>query len=72
MMGIDTTDYDSLDMGEQKAWGELKQMFDAVPTEGLFTLFYGTASERDQLMDDLGLARESWWMLGVLRLDPHD
>ena len=71
-MNIDTTDWDSMIPSEQKAWKELKQTLDSIPAEGLYTFFHGSVSDRDQLMDDLSNARESWWLLGVLRLDPHD
>ncbi len=56
------------DNGELQAWVELKLTLDTIPAESLSTFFHGSASERDQLMDDLGLARESWWLLGVLSI----
>lgn len=68
-MGIDKTDWDSMIPDEQKAWKELKQTLDAIPAEGLYTFFHGTATDRDQLCDDLGIARESWWYLGVLQIE---
>ena len=69
MMGIDMHDWDSMIEDEQKAWKMLKQTIDAIPAEGLYTFFHGDASERDQLMDDLGLCRENWWYLGVLKIE---
>jgi hypothetical protein len=68
-MNIDTTDWDSMTQGEQKAWRELKGTLDSIPAEGLYTFFHGIATDRDQLMDDLGNARESWWLLGVLSIE---
>jgi len=54
---------------EKQAWQELKQTLDAIPAEQLSIFFHGDTEERDQLMDDLGLARESWWLLGVLGIE---
>lgn len=53
---------------EANAWRELKSALDVIPADKLHIFFHGSASERDQLMDDLGLARESWWLLGVLSI----
>ena len=52
--------------GERNAWCELKLTLDTIPADDLSTFFHGSVDERDQLMDRLGLARESWWLLGVL------
>jgi hypothetical protein len=54
---------------ETKAWAELKDVLSGIPAESLYTFFHGDASDRDQLMDDLGMARESWWLLGVLGVE---
>jgi len=54
---------------ETKAWAELKDILNGIPAEHLYTFFHGDASDRDQLMDDLGMARESWWLLGVLSIE---
>ncbi len=67
-MNIDTTDWESMAQSEKKAWRELKGTLDSIPAAGLYTFFHGSVSDRDQLMDDLGLARESWWLLGVLSI----
>lgn len=56
----------TVEQQEALAWAELKQTLDAIPAEHLCTFFHGSVDERDQLMDTLGLARESWWLLGVL------
>lgn len=68
-MGIDKHDWNTMTQGEQDAWTELKGTLDTIPAEGLYTFFHGGVSERDQLMDDLGIARESWWLLGVLSIE---
>lgn len=55
--------------GELQAWAEFKQVVAACTPAQLPTLFYGTVSERDNLMDDIGLCRESWWLVDVLIMD---
>lgn len=55
-------------MEESKAWQELKTAIALIPAEDLPTFFHGTVDERDELMDRLGLCRETWWLVGVLRL----
>jgi len=66
---IDLHDWNTMEQGEKDAWQELKLTLDSIPAEGLYTFFHGTATDRDQLCDDLGIARESWWLLGVLSIE---
>jgi len=58
----------TVEQQELKAWTELKQVIGILPAQDLATFFHGTATERDDLMDQHDLARESWWLVGVLRV----
>lgn len=57
---------------ELKAWMELKQAIGILPASDLATFFHGTVTERDDLMDKHDLARETWWLIGVLRVCGDD
>ena len=59
-------------MKERAAWKELKDVVAALPIEDLPTFFHGSTTERDDLMDRLGWARETSWLVGVLRLSGDD
>ena len=63
---------DTNEQHEYNAWAEVKAMIAAIPPEMQADFWFGDASERDEICDKCGIARESWWLLGVLRIDPTD